>query len=129
MDSKKKVQKFMTLYMSIGMCFGVSLGLIYGMILFPDNMSIGLCFGMPIGMCLGMAIGAAKDKRLSENMMEVVRIEAVDGSTDMLVYAVSKNGNEKEYRVTGKKMKGEKFSPGNRVAEETDGSLVSLESN
>lgn len=131
MDNKneKKVQKYMTLYMSLGMCFGVSGGLIYGMILFPDNMSLGMCLGIPIGMCIGMAVGAAKDKRLSENMMRIVRIDAVHQSPDLLIYVIDKNEVEKEYRVSAKKMKEEKFSVGNRVAEETDGSLVSLESN
>ena len=129
MDSKKKIQKYMALYMSIGMCFGVSIGLTFGMILFPDNMALGMCFGIPIGMSIGMATGAAKDKRLSENMMEIVRIEDVSESSDVLIYAVDKNGLEKEYRVSEKKMKAEKFSIGNRVAEETECSLVSLESN
>lgn len=128
MDNKMKVQKYMSLYMSLGMCFGVSGGLIYGNILFPDNMSLGMSMGMPIGMCIGMLIGAAKDKKLSENMMEVSRIEAIPESSDMLVYAIDKNGMEKEYRVSEKKMKEEKFAVGNRVAEEKEGSLVSLES-
>lgn len=125
---KKKIQKYTTLYMSIGMCFGVSGGLIYGTLLFPDNMSLGMCFGLPIGMCIGMAIGAAKDKRLAENMMEISRIEDVQDASDKFIYAIDKNGAEKEYRVNEKKMKEEKFSVGDRVAEETEGSLVSLES-
>lgn len=125
---KKPVNKYMTLYMSIGMCFGVSFGLVFGMIVYPDNMSLGMGFGLPVGMCIGMAIGYAKDKRLSENMMRISRIEAIDDSSDMLVYAVDKNGAEKEYKVTEKKMKEEKFSTGDRVAEETDGFLISLES-
>ena len=107
---KKKIQKYTTLYMSIGMCFGVSGGLIYGTLLFPDNMSLGMCFGLPIGMCIGMAIGAAKDKRLVENMMEISRIEDVQESSDKFIYAIDKNGAEKEYRVNEKKMKEEKFS-------------------
>lgn len=129
MNNEKKVQKYMNLYMCLGMCFGVSGGLIYGTILFPDNMSLGMCFGLSIGMCIGMAIGAAKDKRLSENMMKISRIEAVPESSDMFIYAIDKKGEEKEYRVSAKQMKTEKFSVGNRVAEETDGSVVSLESN
>lgn len=128
MKNEKKVEKYTALYMSIGMCFGVSGGLIYGNILFPDNSSLGMCLGIPIGMCIGMAIGASKDKRLSENMMEVVRIEANTESSEILVYAKGKNGIEKEYRVSEKKRKEEKFSVGDRVAEEKDGSLVSLES-
>lgn len=129
MNKKKKIQKYMTLYMSLGMCFGVSGGLIYGKILFPDNMALGMSFGIPIGMCIGMAIGTAKDKRLSEHMMEISRMEAIPESSDMLIYAIDENGVEKEYRVSEKQMKGEKFAIGNRVAEEKDASLVSLESN
>lgn len=127
MKEKKVIQKYTSLYMSIGMCFGVSGGLIYGTLLFPDNMSLGMCMGIPIGMCIGMAIGAARDKRFAENMMEISRIEAVPDSTDVFLYAIDKNGTEKEYRVTAEKMKEEKFSVGDRVAEETKGSLVSLE--
>ena len=127
-QDKKKVQKYMAIYMSIGMCFGVSGGLIFGMILYPDNRTLGMCFGIPIGMCIGMAIGSAKDKRLSENMMKISRVEMIQESSDMLVYAMDKNGVEKQYKVSETKMKEEKFSVGNRVAEETDGSLVSLES-
>lgn len=126
-DNKNKVQKYTALYMSLGMCFGMSLGLIYGTMMFPDNIALGICFGMPVGMCIGMAIGSAKDKKLSENMMEVSRIEAMEESSDMLIYAVDKNDVEKEYRVSEKQMKAEKFAVGNRVAEETDGSLVSLQ--
>ncbi len=82
---------------------------------------------MSTGMCFGIAAGAAKDKKLSENMMEVGRIETVQESSDLLIYVTNKSGEEKEYRVSEKKMKKEKFSIGDRVAEETDGSLVSLE--
>ena len=64
----------------------------------------------------------------AEQMMEITRIEDVPGTTDVMIYAVDEKGEEKEYRVTEKKLQEEKFSVGNRVAEETDGSLVSLES-
>lgn len=124
---KKKVQKFMTLYMSLGMCFGVSLGYLYGMILFPNHMTLGMCFGIPTGMCVGMAIGAAKDKRLSENMMEISRIEAIKESSDVFIYAIDKHGLEKEYRISEKRMKDGKFLVGHRIAEEKNGILISLE--
>ena len=124
---EKKIQKYMTLYMSLGMCFGVSAGLIYGMLVFPDNMTLGICFGIPVGMCIGMAIGAAKDKRLSEKMMKISRIEDIEESSDKIIYAIDKSGSEKEYRVSEKAMKGETYAVGDRVAEETEGSLVSLE--
>ena len=78
--------------------------------------------GIPIGKCIGLAIGAAKDKRLSEKMMEVVRIE------EPIIFVKDGSGEEKQYEVSPSKMKEQKFEIGDRVAEETDGSLVSLES-
>lgn len=124
---KKKVKKYSELYSSIGMCLGLSFGSAFGMILFPDNMSIGMCLGMPIGMCIGMVLGAEKDKQLSENRMIIDRIERIPGE-GILVYVTDKNGKEKEYCVSEKKMKNEKFAVGNRVAEDIKGSLESLES-
>ena len=124
---EKKVQKYMALYMSLGMCFGVSGGLVFGMLLFPDNMALGICFGIPIGMCIGMAMGAAKDKALSANMMKVTRIEDMSESNDKLIYATDKNGEEKEYKITEKQIKEQQFAVGDRVALDTDGNLVSLE--
>lgn len=127
-EMKEKIQKYETQYMSIGMCFGVAIGLALGSVVFPDNMTLGMCFGLPIGMSIGLAIGQEKDRRLAENMMEISRIEKLAGYTDVFVYAVDKNGTEKEYRVTEKVMKAEKFAVGDRVAEEKEGVLVSLES-
>lgn len=127
-NKKNTIEKYMALYMSLGMCFGALGGLTFGNILFPDNMSLGMCFGIPIGMCIGMAIGQAKDKRLSENIMIIRKIESVKDSIDVVIYVSDKNEIEKKYSVTGKKMKEEKFVEGDRVAEEIDGSLVSLES-
>lgn len=126
--NKKKIQKYTTLYMSIGMCFGVSFGLIYGQMMFPDNMALGMGFGLPIGMVIGMAMGASKDKKLSENMMELARMENMEGTSDVRIFALDKNGEEKEFTVSAKKMKEEKFAVGDRVAEEKEGVLVSLES-
>ena len=127
-NKRSEIEKYMTLYMSLGMCFGVSGGLILGTIFFPDNMSLGICFGLLIGMCIGMVIGQSKDKRLSENIMIISRIETLKDSSDIVICADDKNEMEKKYRVTEKNMKEEKFAEGDRVAEEIDGSLVSLES-
>ena len=126
-NKKNTIEKYMALYMSLGICFGSSFGIIFGNILFPDNTSLGMSFGIPIGMCIGMAIGQAKDKRLSENIMIIKKIEPLKDSTDIVVYVSDKNEMEKKYRVTMKKMKEEKFIEGDRVAEEKDNSLVSLE--
>ena len=127
-NEKNTVQKYTTLYMSLGMCFGVSGGLILGTIFSPDNMTIGMGFGIPIGMCIGMVIGQAKDKQLSENIMIIIKIETVNDSSYIIICVSDKNKIEKQYLVTDKKMKEEKFAEGDRVAEEMDGSLVSLES-
>ncbi len=83
---------------------------------------------MSLGMCFGSAIGSAKDKRLSEKMMKIVRIETIPDASDVIISAVDKNGNEKAYKTFEEKLKAEKFSVGNRVAEDGDGSLISLES-
>lgn len=124
---EKKVSKYMTLYMSLGMCMGMLLGVNFGLFLF-DNLALGLPIGISTGMCIGIAIGAVKDKRLSEHMMEISRIEDAPDSTDKFVYAIDENGEEKEYRMNEKRIISEKFSVGDRVAEEKAGYLVSLES-
>ena len=127
-NKKDIIQKYMKLYMSLGMCFGISGGVIVGTIFSPDKISLGMCYGILIGMCIGMVVGQVKDKRLSENIMVIRRIETDKDSTDVVIYVSDKNQIEKQYKVTEKKMKEEKFVEGDRVAEETDGSLVSLES-
>lgn len=77
---------------------------------------------------IGIAIGQAKDKRLSQKIMIIRKMETAKDSKDVVIYVSDKNETEKQYRVTKKKMKEEKFMEGDRVAEEVDGSLVSLES-
>lgn len=122
----KKIQKFTSLYMSLGMMLGISIGMLYGMLLF-DNMVIGMCLGMSMGTSFGLAIGSAKDKRLSENMMHITRIQEDIESDGMIIYTVDKDGNEKSYKVSARIAKNAKFAVGDRVAEETNKSLVSLE--
>ena len=125
-SGKNTIQKYQNLYMSLGMCFGLSGGLIFGISF--DNMALGMCLGMSIGMCIGIVIGQAKDKRLSENIMIIRKVETANDLSDIIIYVICKNEIEKQYIVTEKKMKEEKFAEGDRVAEEIDGSLVSLES-
>lgn len=125
-SGKNTIQKYQNLYMSLGMCFGSSGGLIFGVSF--DNMDLGMCLGMSIGMCIGIVIGQAKDKRLSENIMIIRKIETANDLSDIIIHVICKNEIEKQYIVTEKKMKEEKFAEGDRVAEEIDGSLVSLES-
>ena len=124
--NEKQIKKFATTYMSLGMSCGLSMGMLYGMLLF-DNMALGMCLGMSVGMCIGTAIGSAKDKRLAENMMHVTRIKDDKESDGKIIYTVDKDGNEKSYKVSARIAKNAKFAVGDRVAEETNKSLVSLE--
>lgn len=122
-----KFQKYTNEYMGIGMCLGVSLGLIYGNLLFSDSIGVGMCFGISIGMSLGLAIGQDKDRKLWESRMEISKIERLAGFSEVFIYAIDKDGNEKEFRVSEKLMKAEKFKAGDKVAEERKGVLISLE--
>lgn len=126
-NKKKKIQKYTALYIGHGMCFGLSVGLFFGTIVFPNNMPLGMALGTSTGMCIGLALGAAKDKRLAEKMMTIIRMEVIPTSLSVIIFVKDYSGAEKQYEVTEKKMKEEKFKIGDRVAEETDGVLVSLE--
>ena len=55
--------------------------------------------------------------------MIIRKIETINDSSDIVIYVSDKNEIEKQYIVTDKKVKEEKFEEGDRVAEETDGSL------
>lgn len=85
------------------------------------------CFGLPIGMSLGLTIGQEKDRRLWESRMEISKIEHLAGFSEVFICAIDKDGNEKEFRVSEKLMKSEKFKAGDKVAEEREGVLISLE--
>lgn len=122
-----KFQRFANEYMGIGMCVGLSLGVAFGNLFSPGNVGTRMCIGMAIGLCLGEALGQAKDKKLLENAMEISKIEHLAGFSEVFVYAIDKDGNEKEFRVSEKRMKSEKFKAGDKVAEEREGALVSLE--
>ncbi len=124
---EKSISKYMSYYMTIGMSCGMLFGITYGKYVF-DNMALGMSMGLSIGMCIGIALGSAKDKKLSEQMMEISRIEDTPNADYKMIYAVDKNGVEKEYQVNVKRIISEKFSVGDRVAEGKEGYLVSLES-
>jgi len=52
-EKERRASNWMSVYLSVGMCFGASIGLALG------NLSIG----MAIGMCLGVAVGSSLDSR------------------------------------------------------------------
>ena len=122
-----KFQRFANEYMGIGMCFGLAIGLAFGNVLFPDNMALGMCWGLPIGMSLGLAFGQERDRKLWENRMGISKIERLASYSEVFIYAIDKDGNEKEFRASEKQMKSEKFKAGDKVAEEREGVLISLE--
>ena len=122
-----KFQRFANEYMGIGMCFGLAIGLAFGNVLFPDNMALGMCWGLPIGMSLGLAFGQERDRKLWENRMEISKIERLAGYSEVFIYAIDKDGNEKEFCVSEKTMRAENFKAGDKVAEEREGVLISLE--
>lgn len=106
---KDKVQKYSILYMRLGMCFGVVGGLIFGSIFSQLDLTYGMALGPPIGLRIGMAIGQAKDERLSENMMIISKMETLKDSSDIVIYVIDKNNIEKQYVVSNKEAKREKF--------------------
>lgn len=127
MKKRNKIQKYATVYSGMGMCFAMALVFVFGPILFSDDMLLGISLALPIGTGIGMAFGEDKDKRLEKHMMKISRIRFVQGSSYKLIYALDKHGAEKVYKVNEKRMKQEKFSVGDRVAEGKEGILVSLE--
>jgi len=52
--------------LTLGMCFGVALGLSIGQFLF-HSATIGMCFGLGVGMCFGAAYDAAQNNKKSSD--------------------------------------------------------------
>lgn len=50
-DDNKETHKYMTMGLSLGICFGAAFGILF------DNIAIGI----PIGMCFGLGIGSMAD--------------------------------------------------------------------
>ena len=120
--------KYQSMGMSIGMCFGVSIGLAFGN-LFSDHGSIGMCLGLPIGMLLGMAVGAAKDKKIREQLEEKgYKITAINriGEDKYEITVTDKNDTTKEVEIHNGDMKAEQFQIGDLVYIDEDGNMESL---
>ena len=60
----KKDSENNVLYMPIGMCFGISIGMAIGAAM--DNIPVGMCLGLGIGMCFGSALDNAKRAKREE---------------------------------------------------------------
>ena len=50
---------------AVGMCLGISLGSLFGMLY--DNVAIGICMGVGIGLCFGVAFDSFKSKKGSDD--------------------------------------------------------------
>lgn len=59
-DPNEKETDYTSMGISLGLCFGSALGLLFGMLL--DNLTLGLCYGPGIGLCLGIVISSVMKK-------------------------------------------------------------------
>lgn len=48
-------------YGAIGMCLGLSVGMLFGLAV--DNLALGICMGMSVGMCIGLGVEREKKKK------------------------------------------------------------------
>lgn len=112
----KKTNKYATMFMPLGMLFGLTLGIsVYG-ILF-DNVALGTSMGISLGLCLGLGIGAAKDAKINKQLEEFgYTVKAVNQTPDGYdVIVTDKNGGENAVPVSEKIQLHEKFKPGDPV--------------
>lgn len=127
-EQEKTGNRYQSMGMSIGMCFGVSIGLAFGN-LFSDHGTTGMCLGLPIGMLLGMVVGAAKDKKVREQLEEKgYKITAINriGEDKYKITVTDKNDNTRELEIHNGDMEAEQFQIGDLVYIDEDGNMESL---
>ena len=61
---KRAVGKYASMYMPIGMCIGIGIGMCFGNAIF-DNLAIGMSFGVGVGLSLGCAYAPSMDTTAS----------------------------------------------------------------
>ena len=74
-ENKKATGKYASMYMLIGMCIGIGIGMCLGNVIF-DNIGIGMCFGIGIGFLLGFSYGSSLDKK-ALNVVEIIEDDIV----------------------------------------------------
>lgn len=127
-EQVKTSNRYQTMGMSIGMCFGLSIGLAFGN-LFSDHGSIGMCIGMSIGMMLGVIAGAAKDKKVNEQLAEKgYRITAIKsiGEDKYEVTVTDKEDHVRMVEVYRGDREVEQFQIGDFVYIDEDGNMESV---
>lgn len=122
----KKTSRYMSMGVSLGLCFGVAIGCAFGQSLF-DNMGTGMCFGTGIGMCLGLAIGAAKDKAVNQQLEEqgysIKTIQPTQDEKDYFVTIVNNKGEEQTITVSKGELEAETLAAGDYVYLDKEGGL------
>lgn len=63
-ENDKQDMNYVSMGISLGMCFGVAAGAAVGMIF--GKAAIGMCFGIAIGVCLGGGVGVLVKKKREE---------------------------------------------------------------
>ena len=111
--------------MPIGMCIGICLGMVLGKVLL-NNIGVGLCLGLSIGMSLGMTLDYSKKQSVNREIQKNgLKIKEIREETygDFSVVVEDKNGERKTVNVSHEDMEEQKFSIGDTVLENEDGSL------
>ena len=127
MDKHQRFSRYQSLGISLGMCFGVSIGLVFGSMLF-DKSTTGMCFGVPLGMMLGIAIGKAKDDRINEQLRtKGYTISGISDKGDGYeVTLKDRNGECVTVTLKQKAFAEGKFSVGDPVYKYDDGRLEAV---
>lgn len=129
-NNKKTTGKFAEMYLAIGMCIGIGIGMCLGQIIF-DSLTIGMAFGISIGLLLGYSYGASLDKK-ALNVVEIVEddfgCEGVPEDAEAMVTVVvtDAKGEEQRIRMSDKLCYERNIESGDSVMLDKDGTLKQI---
>ena len=129
-NNKKPTGKFAEMYLSIGMCIGIGIGMCLGNAIF-DNIGIGMCFGIGIGFLLGFSYGSSLDKK-ALNVVEIIEddfgCEGVpeDAEATVTVVVTDDEGKEQRIRMADKLCYERNIEAGDSVMLDKDGTLKQI---
>ena len=124
-DKKKSSGKYASMYMSIGMCIGIGLGMCWGKAVF-DNISLGVCFGVALGVWPGCFYGILLDKK-ALNVVDIIEddfgCEGIPEDAEAMVTVVvtDAEGKEQRIRMADKLCYERKIEKGDSVMLDRDG--------
>ena len=113
----------------IGMCIGVALGSSLGESLF-GSMGAGIAIGISLGMCIGMVFGAARDRKINEQLeKEGYTVSDVRRGDDGTVYVtvINAGGEETVLEAAPADIEAEEISAGDTVYIGEDGYIEKVE--